>query len=372
MNTIKIVIVMLIGALIAQQGFSTSATLQPTSPEALQGILGNAFKASSQSRQVKKTRKQLHMLTQSVPVGEDNMGELPPPLTDKKSVTAAKTPATVVMHGQTTGDGAWLLPHLQKRQQGVASLRTANKPYQSVPLKTIYSITGRNRISDTDGNAILSPVPIVHIAAQPGSIILDKWIDNDKGEHIGVVFNLKNPHLHVVQMMVMTKGSHPAVSLVFTVAHVHGRVFRLPQHLMGVAPLSTSPVFGEPSAYDQEVIHMMQQVLAHQPLGNAWQYTVRYHPPSPYQQFSVKRHQRWVNATYRIDAFELCSRYNGTLYLRANTFAGPRSIAVTVTQNRLTLGECTRLVVLGAAKQVASAIDSTGGLLGPAKESAHV
>lgn len=363
----KFFLLFLMGALISYESTAIGqATIAPTSPEALQGILGSAFKAEAGKANRKHNVQPLENLTPSVKVGDDN--KTPP--ADAARTTLPKQPATVVMQGHAVDDASWLLPQMKKN--AMASERSiAHKPYQSLPLKTVYRSMGKNTISDTDGNAILSPVPIAHIAAAPGSIIIDQWIDNANGAHIGVVFNVKGSHRHVVQLMLMTQGSHPAVSLVFHVAHVHGRVFRLPQQLVGIAPLSTSPIFGEPSAYDSQVIRMMQPVLTHQSLGNTWDYTVRYHPPSPYQEFRVKRHQRWLNQRYRIDAFDLCSRYHGILYLRANTFATYHTIAVTLTQNRLALGQCTRLVVLSMATRAAHRREAPSHVLGPAKEQSH-
>lgn len=356
----------------SQQSFANNlASPPPTSPEALQGILGSAFKANNGSTMVAKTRRQMQTLTQGEPVGIDSMGALPKPSVATKAPQAS-APTTVVMHGSPSGNAAWLLPEMKKNQTADTLPEASMRPYQSVSLKATYAIGGLNKISDTDGNALLSPVPIAHVAPEPNSIKVVKWIDNTKGEHIGFVFNVINPQLTTLQMMVILKGSHPAVSLVFQVRHVHGRVFSLPSSLVGNAPLVTSPIFGEPSAYDSQVIQIMQQVLSHQSLGNTWQYSVRYHPASPYREFRVKRHQRWFNDAYRIDAFNLCSRYNGTLYLRANTFAASNTIAVTLTKNSVNLGECTRLVVLGSNQHHSQSMTTqNNAAFGPGQEMHH-
>ena len=343
--------------------------LTPTSPSALQGVLEAALSPETQQAMLANAEKKI-TLAKHQPTTMATMGTLPAPLPAPPDSPPAVVPtastAPVVKPPSAQGE-AWLLPHLR---QTITPMARVPKPYRVLPASAVYGQRHGNIISDTDGNALLSRIPITQVAPQPGTVRIVKWIDNTQGQHIGIVFSVIAPKRKTVQMMVMLKGDHPAVSLVFTVSHVHGRVVQLPVSLTGVAPLQTSPVFGQPSVYDARVIALMQQVLSHQPLGNTWDYTVRYHPLSPYHEFRVKRHQRWRNRQYAIDAFVLCSRYARRLSLRASTFANANTIAVTLTHNLVAKGACTRLVIIGQRHHASQ--KRAVARLAPAEEQPHV
>ncbi len=226
--------------------------------------------------------------------------------------------------------------------------KAAKKLPKNVAKRQNYDPSQDNYLSYYDVSVIEFPVAVANVVQPLGQEVLFTSLNENKTLAITVNTAFSN----TVQLVVGLENGK-TLSMDFELADITGVTYRVSRTLAGANEAETLGAMQESqkesrNSYNDRIIAIKKPLVMGQVPDPSWEkFATDAKDNSPFREFSASDYEAWQRDLLVIEKWELCQRGRSPVNLSESQFVkGKMTLAVTLTKNRLDVGECGILIVL--------------------------